>query len=233
MSPCEPAGDSEADAGAAERWHAFMNLWYLETALHGRYPDAYVEGPPLDTMGVEESDFERMRAPLDFIGINLYSRTLVKNAPDRSGGLQAIPTGPMGGDVGPRTDFGWEVWPNALYDMISRITRDYDRPVIEVTENGCSYSDGPDANGVVVDERRIDFFRGYIAAVARAIADGADVRGYHAWTLLDNFEWTEGYAQRFGLAWVDFPNTARTLKQSGRWYGRVAAANGFDDAPEG
>jgi beta-glucosidase len=232
MSPCEPDGDSEADAGAAERWHALTNLWYLETALHGRYPDAYVEGPPLDRMGVQQGDFERMRAPLDFIGINLYSRTLVRYAPDSPGGLQAIPSGAMGGDVGPRTDFGWEVWPKALYDMITRITRDFERPVIEVTENGCSYADAPDANGVIRDERRIDFFRGYLAAVARAIADGADVRGYHAWTLLDNFEWTEGYAQRFGLAWVDFPNTARALKESGRWYGGVAAANGFDDVLE-
>jgi beta-glucosidase len=232
MSPCEPERDTEADAAAAERYHAFTNLWYLETALAGRYPEAYLEGPPLDTLGVEEGDFERMRAPLDFIGINLYSRTLVRNAPEARGGLEAFPTGPMGGDVGPRTDFGWEVWPDALYDMIARITADYDRPVIEVTENGCSYADGPDANGVIHDQRRIEFFRGYLAAVARAIRDGADVRGYHAWTLLDNFEWTEGYHQRFGLAWVDFPNTLRTLKASGRWYGEVAAANGFDEAPE-
>ena len=110
-----------------------------------------------------------------------------------------------------------------------KMAKHYDRPVIEITENGCSYADGPDAQGVIHDPRRIDFFRGYLEAVARAIADGADVRGYHAWTLLDNFEWTEGYAQRFGLAWVDFPDTERTLKDSGRWLGRVAAENGFDD----
>jgi len=233
MSPCEPEGDGEADAAAAERWHAFTNLWYLETALRGRYPEAHLEGAPLEAMGVEDGDLERMRAPLDFVGINLYSRTLVKNAPGAAGGIEAIPVGPMGGNAGPRTDFGWEVWPDALHDMITRITRDYDRPVIEVTENGCSYADGPGADGVIRDTRRIDFFRGYLAALARAIAGGADVRGYHAWTLLDNFEWTEGFAQRFGLAWVDFPDTARTLKESGRWYGGVAAANGFDDAPEG
>jgi beta-glucosidase len=233
MSPCEPEGDSEADARAAERWHGFVNLWYLETALRGRYPDAFVEGPPLDSMGVEEGDLERVRAPLDFIGINLYSRTIVKNAPGASGGLDALPVGPFGGSAGPRTDFGWEVWPDAIYDMVARITRDYDRPVIEITENGCSYADGPDRNGEIHDPRRIDFFRGYLAAVARAIADGCDVRGYHAWTLMDNFEWTEGFAQRFGLSWVDFPNTDRTLKASGRWLGRVAADNGFDDALEG
>jgi beta-glucosidase len=114
--------------------------------------------------------------------------------------------------------------------MIMRITRDYERPIIEITENGCSYGDAPDANGVVNDTRRIDFYRGYLEAVSRAIEDGARVQGYHAWTLLDNFEWAEGFEQRFGLAWVDFesPQRTRILKESGRWYGRVAAENGFE-----
>ena len=228
LSACEPAGDSAADQAAAERWHAFVNLWYLEPALRGRYPDAFVDGAPLERMGVREGDLERVRAPLDFLGINLYTRTLVKHHPDDSFGLQALPVGPLGGSDGPKTDFGWEVWPKALYDMLMRITRDYGRPVLEITENGCSYADGPDARGVIHDTRRIDFYRGFLQAVANAIEHGADVRGYHAWTLLDNFEWSEGFEQRFGLAWVDFASTNRTLKASGRWYGRVAAENGFD-----
>ncbi len=229
FSPCEPAGDAEADAAAAERWHGFVNLWFLETALHGRYPDAFVDGVPLETMGVREGDLETVKAPLDFLGVNLYNRVLVA-APDGDDpfGMGAVPVGPMGGNDGPRTDFGWEVWPNSLYDMLVRLTRDYDRPVLEVTENGCSYGDAPDAAGVIRDERRIDFYRGFLEAVARAIDDGADVRGYHAWTLLDNFEWSEGFEQRFGLAWCDFPSADRTLKESGRWYGQVAAENGFE-----
>ena len=228
MSPCEPFGDSQADADAAERWHGFVNAWFLEPALRGRYPDAYVDGVPLETLGVRDGDLELVKAPLDFIAINLYMRTLVEASPGNPNGLDAHAAGPLGGNDGPRTDFGWEVWPDALHDMILRVTRDYDRPVIEVTENGCSYSDGPDANGRIRDDRRIDFYRGYLAAVARAIEAGADVRGYHAWTLLDNFEWAEGYQQRFGLAWVNFPETDRTLKDSGRWYGQVAAENGFE-----
>ena len=228
MSPCEPAGDSEADAAAAERWHALVNLWTLEPALHGRYPDAFVDGPPLERMGVREGDLERVRAPLDFLGINLYTRTLVRAAPDDRAGLGAQAVGPVGGDEGPKTDFGWEVWPNALYDMVMRITSDYGRPAIEITENGCSCGVDPDDKGVVNDTPRIEYHRGYLEALARAIGDGADVRGYHAWTLLDNFEWGEGYRQRFGLAWLDFPNTDRTLKASGLWYGRVAAENGLD-----
>ena len=102
-----------------------------------------------------------------------------------------------------------------------------DDPIIEVTENGCAYSDKPDHQGVIHDSRRTRFFEGYLEAVARAISDGADVRSYHAWSLLDNFEWAEGYEQRFGLTWVDFQTGQRTLKESGRWYGRVAAENGF------
>jgi beta-glucosidase len=130
-----------------------------------------------------------------------------------------------GGKQGPRTDFGWEVWPKALYDMVLRITRDYNRPVIEITESGCSYGDGPDASGAIHDGRRIAYHREYLAALARSIADGADVRGYHAWSLLDNFEWADGFSQRFGLAYVDFKTQKRTLKDSGYWYAKVAAEN--------
>lgn len=228
MSPCEPAGDREEDGEAAERWHRFVNLWFLEPALHGRYPDAFVNGVPVDAMGVRDDDFERMRTPLDFIGINLYNRTFVREDPDDTTGLAAQPAAPTGGEIGPLTDFGWEVWPAALRDMLLRITRDYDRPVIEITENGCAYGDTPDARGVVDDRRRIDFYRGYLTSLHEAIEQGADVRGYHAWSLLDNFEWAEGFGQRFGLTFVDFASCDRTLKASGRWYGRVAAENSLD-----
>jgi len=109
--------------------------------------------------------------------------------------------------------------------MVMRITRDYSRPVIEITESGCAYNDGPDASGVIRDSRRIEYHREYLAALARSIAEGADVRGYHAWSLLDNFEWAEGFGQRFGLTYVDFKTQQRTMKDSGRWYGKVAAEN--------
>ena len=228
MSACEPAGDSQADADAAERWHRLLNLWYLETALCGRYPEVFPEGLPLERMGVREGDLERVRAPLDFLGINLYTRTLVSEHPEDPLGIGARAVGPVGGSAGPRTDFGWEVWPRALHDVVARITRDYDRPTIVITENGCSYADGPGPDGSVRDGRRIEFYRGYLEALAQAIEGGADVRGYHAWSLLDNFEWGEGYAQRFGLTWVDFATGERRLKDSGRWYARVAAQNGLD-----
>jgi len=227
FSPCEPAGDTQADQAAAERFHAFQNLLFLEPALRGRYPEPFADPATQARMGVRDGDLLRMRAPLDFLGVNLYMRTCVRHVDRDPLGLRAQAVG-MGGTRGPRTDFGWEVWPDSLYDMCMRLTRDFDRPVLEVTENGCSYADAPGPDGTIRDARRIDYYRGYLEALARAIDDGADVRGYHAWTLLDNFEWAEGFRQRFGLAWVDFPSGKRTLKESGHWFGRVAAENGFD-----
>lgn len=229
MSHVEPASDSLADVDAAERWHRFMNEWFLRPSLRGEYPEAHPKGLPESAMGIAAGDFERMRAPLDFVGINLYTRSIVRALPGDGGPLSlgVLPVGGLGGEEGPKTDFGWEVWPDALYEILVRISKDFDRPPIEITENGCSYADGPGPDGAVRDHRRIDFYRGYIEAVHRAITDGADVRGYHAWSLLDNFEWGEGYEQRFGLVWVDFddPKRRRILKESGRWYGQVAREN--------
>jgi beta-glucosidase len=228
MSPCEPATNSDEDKLAAERAHAIINIWFLEPALNGRYPDA-LSFLPDAAWGVKAGDLDKMRAPLDFIGINLYYRTIASASTviERLSHAQQLlfPVKMVGGEQGPKTDAGWEVWPPALYDMVMRITHDYNRPVIEITESGCSYSDGPDANGVVYDSRRIEYHRQYLQALVRAITDGADVRSYHAWSLMDNFEWAEGFSQRFGLAYVDFKTQRRTIKESGRWYAKVAEKN--------
>jgi beta-glucosidase len=228
MSSCEPATNSEADKLAADRAHAITNVWFLEPALHGRYPEALTFLPET-AMKIASGDMEKIRAPLDFVGINLYYRTIASapGAMERVAHAQdwLFPVKMAGGDQGPKTDIGWEVWPEALYDVIMRITRDYNRPVIEITESGCAYNDLPGADGLIHDTRRIEYHRAYLAAVAQAIAEGADVRGYHAWSLLDNLEWAEGVGQRFGLAYVDFKTQQRTLKESGIWYGKVAAGN--------
>jgi beta-glucosidase len=228
MSPCEPATDSAEDKVAAERAHAITNLWFLDPALKGRYPGALAFLPET-VMGIKSADFEKMKAPLDFIGINLYYRTIASapSAIERLSHAQQwlFPVKMAGGEEDPKTDMGWEVWPQALYDMVTRITRDYNRPVIEITESGCAYNDGPDASGVIHDSRRIEYHRQYLQALAQAISDGANVRGYHAWSLMDNFEWAEGFSQRFGLAYEDFKTQKRTIKESGRWYGKVAEEN--------
>jgi beta-glucosidase len=228
MSPCEPATSSEEDNRAAERAHAITNIWFLEPALKGRYPEALAFLPDA-AWGVKSGDLDKMRAPLDFIGINLYYRTIAS----ASSIIERIfhpqewlfPVKVTGGEQGPKTDFGWEVWPQAIYEMVTRISRDFNRPVIEITESGCAYNDGPDASGAIHDTRRIDYHRQYLQALAHAISDGADVRGYHAWSLIDNFEWAEGFSQRFGLVYVDFQTQQRSLKESGRWYAKVAEKN--------
>jgi beta-glucosidase len=131
---------------------------------------------------------------------------------------------------GPLTDAGLEVFPRGIYDLVTQISREYNSPIIEITESGCSYLDAPYAEqgNRVPDTRRIEFFRSYLTELARAIRDGAKVRSYHAWTLLDNFEWADGYTQRYGLTYVDFRSQRRTVKDSAQWYGRVAATGRLD-----
>jgi beta-glucosidase len=220
MSNSEPASASPEDAAAADRFHAFNNVLFLHPALKGEYPAQAGFSPEL--MGVQPGDLENCRAPLDFLGINYYFRQLVRDDPSAQPGPRAASLGLTGGG-GPLTDFGWEVWPESFHALLMRISREYGRPVMEVTENGCSFGDTPLPDGGVPDRRRIDFYRGYLGAVGRALRDGARIRAYHAWSLLDNFEWAEGYSQRFGLTWVDFRTLKRTLKDSGKWYGRLAA----------
>jgi beta-glucosidase len=228
MSPCEPATDSEDDRLAAERAHAITNVWFLDPALRGCYPDAFPFNPAV-FMKIRQDDMDLVRAPFDFIGINLYYRTIVsattlsERFTDRR--FFFLPARMAAGQKGPKTDIGWEVWPRSLYDMVMRITRDYNRPVIEITESGCAYNDGPDAKGAVNDTRRIAYHQQYLSELARSIRDGADVRSYHAWSLLDNFEWAEGLSQRFGLVYVNYKTQKRTVKKSGEWYARVAAQN--------
>jgi beta-glucosidase len=228
MSECEAATNSEEDKQAAERAHAITNLWFLEPALKGSYPEALAFVPDA-ALGIKSGDLDKMRAPLDFVGINLYYRYLVSapGAIERLAHFQQwlFPVKVSPGQDGPLADNEWEVWPRAMYNVVARVSRDFNRPVIEITESGCAYNDGPEADGVIRDSRRIQYHRQYLDALARAIADGADVRGYHAWSLIDNFEWAEGYRQRFGLAYVDYKTEQRTIKESGRWYAQVAAKN--------
>jgi beta-glucosidase len=243
MSPAYPKTDSEADRAATERYHAMNNIYFLEAALHGRYPKAFVGEIPYEAMGFRPGDEKIMLAPLDWIGFHYYTRRIVSDARiarRASGGSFATETQDTanGGDPwtqlnavmpteGPLTDGGLEAWPRGIYDLVTRISRDYNHPIIEITESGCSYLDSPfvKEDGRVPDQRRIDFFRGELAELAHAIADGARVRAFHAWSLLDNFEWADGYTERYGLTYVDFRDQTRTIKDSGLWYGRVAGEN--------
>lgn len=243
MAPAYPKTNSEADRAAAERYHAMNNVFFLEAAMTGRYPKAFVGEAPFAAMGMKAGDEAVMKAPLDWVGFHYYTRRIVSDA---SGAGQAGAGASFGTEIeldsaggrdaltrfnavmpteGPLTDAGLEVWPQGIYDLVTRISRDYGRPEIEITESGCSYLDGPYAakGGAVPDQRRIAFFQAELLELARAIQDGARVRSFHAWSLLDNFEWADGYSQRYGLTHVDFRDQTRTVKDSGLWYGRVAA----------
>lgn len=243
MSPAYPKTESEEDKAAADRYHAFNNLYFLETAMRGRYPNAFVVPTPYEQMGFRSGDEKIMQVPLDWIGFHYYTRRYVSDARTlRKGGAGTIATETQdtahGGDPwtqldatmpteGALTDGGLEVYPPGIYDLVTRISREYNNPIIEITESGCSYLDDPypKEDGHVTDERRIAFFRDELIELSRAIADGARVRAFHAWSLLDNFEWADGYSERYGLTYVDFRDQKRTIKNSGLWYGKVAAGN--------
>jgi beta-glucosidase len=244
MAPAYPKTDSEADRAATARYHAMNNVYFLETAIHGRYPEAFVGETPYEIMGFQPGDDKIMKAPLDWIGFHYYTRRIVSDASgEPHGGSGSFGTeteldATTGRDPytrfhvempteGPLTDAGLEIYPRGIYDLVTQISREYNHPTIEITESGCSYLDAPyeKENGRVPDSRRIDFFRAELTELARAIADGANVRSFHAWSLLDNFEWADGYSQRYGLTYVDFRDQKRTIKDSGLWYGRVASTN--------
>jgi beta-glucosidase len=247
MAPAYPKTNTEADRAAAARYHAMNNVFFLDAAMHGRYPKAFAGEIPYEAMGFKSGDDQIMKAPLDWIGFHYYTRRIVSDA---SGATHPGGTASFGTEIedtangrdpytqfsavmpteGPLTDAGLEIWPHGIYELVMQITREYNHPIIEITESGCSYLDAPynKENGGVPDTRRINFFREELAELARAIADGARVRAFHAWSLLDNFEWADGYSQRYGLTYVDYRDQKRTPKDSGLWYARVAAANHLD-----
>lgn len=248
MAPAYPKTDSEADRAAAARYHAMNNVFFLEAAMTGRYPNAFVGEPPLNLMGFRPGDENILKAPLDWIGLHYYTRRVVSDASQEQhfgggsfSGTEIETAGPGGRDPytrfnaempkeGPLTEAGLEIWPRGIYDLVTQISREYRGLPIEITESGCSYLDAPydEADGRVPDIRRIEWYRQVLAELARAIKDGAEVRAFHAWTLLDNFQWGEGQTERYGLIYTDFRSQKRTIKDSGLWFSRVAATNRLD-----
>ncbi len=221
-SPAWPASQSEADLAAAAAYDVLHNRLFTDPLLHGSYPDlsAFAVGPSgLDS--VRDGDLAIISAPIDALGVNYYNPTRLSALPDSPlpFQLEPIPGYPL-------THFGWPVIPAGLTGLLTTLRDRYgDRlPPVYITENGCSVADEPDGNGVVDDQPRISYLDGHIRAVADAITAGVDVRGYLVWTLTDNFEWGEGYHQRFGLVRVDFDTQRRTPKASFGWFRDLIAA---------
>lgn len=229
VGPMFPAASSYADIAAAERWHRFQNLWFIHPALHGCYPAGVLPADRLEALlGWLPGDEQIVRAPLDFLGLNYYSPSLVSHAPEGNGipGLDVKVQWAKAPGANRTTDIGWDIYPPGLYDIVMRMAAETGNLPIEITENGAACNVGLDATGSVHDAQRISYLREHLHELARAVRDGAPVRAFHCWSLLDNFEWARGYSQRFGLVHVDFANQqARTVKESGHWYAKVAATN--------
>ena len=214
LHPVMAASDSAPDQLAVTRHDAFRNRWFLD-ALYGRgYPAEPMQMMGANAPAIATGDLAAIAAPTDFLGVNYYFPEVVKD--DAQGGfLRTSVALPQGRE---RTDFGWEVAPDGLTALLGRIARDYAPKEMYVTENGSCYDDGVSSDGSIDDSKRRDYLVRHLEAVRQSRAEGSPVKGYFAWSLLDNFEWSEGYLRRFGIAYVDFATQQRTLKASGQWY---------------
>ena len=219
LVPQIPASSSAADIQAARLTDGTLNRWFLDPLAGFGYPNdvAAHYGAALDV--VQPGDMETMAAPIDYLGVNYYMRGIVRSSDEPTSAPQTVFTGDE------KTDMDWEVYPQGLSDTLLRLHTHYHFPALYVTENGAAYKDQVAADGAVHDEERISYFRRYLLETARAIALGVPLRGYFAWSLMDNFEWSRGLSKRFGLVYVDFDTQARIMKDSAYWYGDVIASN--------
>ncbi len=241
-------GVSEGDADAVRHVDGLANRIFTEPVLRGHYPQDLLADLRhiTDWSFIHDGDAATCNAPIDVLGVNYYSPTLVAAATPE---IRAQADGrwvndPMSADgptpfpgtdlaysmpqAGPYTAMGWRIEPGSLTELLLRVHADYPDVPLMITENGAAFADEPGADGVVHDADRIDYLRGHLSAVHDAIAKGVDVRGYYCWSLMDNFEWAWGFSKRFGIVHVDYADGTRTLKHSARWYRDVIAANGLD-----
>jgi beta-glucosidase len=218
LLPMHPLTDSEANVGAARDEDAVRNRWFLDPVLRGEYP---AEGllrlesmlPPRFS-----DDMRTISTPLDFLGINYYRRHIVQAGP--LGGRPTI-VDPEDAEL---TGMGWEVYPDALYELLLRLHHEYDVPPLYITENGAAFEDNR-SNGHVNDPRRTSYIQRHVEAMKRALDEGVPLAGYFVWSLLDNFEWSRGYSQRFGLVYVDYETLERVPKASYYWYRDLIASS--------
>ncbi len=216
LSPIEPASTGEADLAAARRADGHINRWWLDPILGRGYPRDMVEEYGVE-LPVRPGDLETIAAPLDWLGLNYYFRQVVTADPDGT-----APHAKQVSVPGARlTHMDWEVHAEGLEQLLLRLTGEYGVQRIYVTENGSAYEDVVAADGSVHDPERVRYLEEHLAACARAVAKGAPLAGYFAWSLMDNFEWAYGYDKRFGLVHVDYATQRRTVKSSGRRYAEL------------
>lgn len=223
IEPKYPASNDEADHAATRRADAYMNRQFLDPVLRGAYPEELPVIFDQAWPAVTARDLETIRQPLDYIGVNYYTRNVVK----ADAAAWPLRTAAVRQKHRTHTETGWEVFPQGLTDTLLWIKNRYGNPPVYITENGAAFFDPPSVDGAVLeDPLRVDYLRKHIGAVRDAIRQGADIRGYFAWSLLDNFEWAYGFSKRFGLVHVDYESLKRTPKASAHFYSRVIASNG-------
>ncbi len=221
FSPVHPL--RAKDRRVAERMSAVVNGLFMDPILKGHYPNEVAWVITLLNRKIRHGDLELIRRPLDFVGVNHYSRHIARRTFLPIVGFRLMKPVYEGVLF---TDMDWEVYPNGLYDILSWIKRNYDNPPVYITENGAAYQDRR-VEDEVNDTDRIAYLRDYLHYLHLAMAEGCDVRGYFVWSLLDNFEWEYGLSKRFGLIYVDYETLERIPKQSARWYAEVCRTRGF------
>ncbi len=207
VSPVHPATESAADVAKAHLEDGRLVRWYMDPLFKASYPPDVLDFLGDDAPRIEAGDMQAIATPMDFLGINYYSRSVVgsgedPNVPDSGYGV---------------TEMGWEIYPRGLTDVLLRLQRDYPVPPLYVTENGGAFKDQV-IDGLIKDGERTDYIARHIDAVGDAIRQGVRMEGYMVWSLLDNFEWASGYEKRFGIVHVDYATQRRTPKASALWY---------------
>jgi beta-glucosidase len=222
IEPKYPHSESTADADAVRRAHAYMNEQYLDPALLGTYPHALKEIFGDAWPDWPAGDMALIKQPLDFIGINYYTRSVNRASDSYPVGASAVKQ-----PLGTYTETGWEVFPQGMVDLLAWARERYGNLPTYITENGAAFFDPPVAqDGRIRDPLRVDYLQKHLSAIREAIAQGCDIRGYMVWSLLDNLEWSHGYSKRFGIVHVNYDTQERTPKDSARWYSNVIASNG-------
>jgi beta-glucosidase len=229
LTPVYAADGRPETLDIQRRVDTFHNRWFLDPVFRGAYPEGLFTDLGVSPPPIMDGDLATIAVPIDFLGVNYYSRLLIRAHEQRSAPVDATPLFERYDIVGPvpgsrYTEMGWEVYPDGLVDILMRVHRDYAPRAITVTENGAAYADAWDGGDGVKDVQRTEYFRKHIQALAVALLLEVPVDGYFAWSLIDNFEWAEGYSRRFGVVYVDYPSQRRIIKDSGLWYADFLAA---------
>ncbi len=223
LEPKYPASETPADLAATARADAYMNRQYLDPVFHGRYPEEMGEifGDAWPVWPAD--DFALIAQPIDWLGVNYYTRSVTRHDEDR----WPVKAAAVRQESATYTETDWEVFPQGLSDTLKWVKARYGDIPIQITENGAAFADPPAVTGGrLCDPLRAEYLRDHLKAVRAAIGEGVNVEGYMVWSLLDNLEWSLGYSKRFGIVHVDFATQARTPKDSARFYSQVIAANG-------